>query len=59
MVFGGGVTLKPMQSPDSIKCFLRCANTYTMEAMMARPEFSIEQCIRYTEMIGKLACRSS
>ena len=33
------------------------ANISIMKAMMARPDFCVEQYLTYTEMVGELACR--
>ena len=60
VVLGGGVTLKINSKSKLAKvspAMWVVANTRIMKAMMARPGFSAEQYLSYTEMIGELACR--
>ena len=60
VALGGGVTLKINSKPKLEKVSLAMwvvANTRMMKAMMARPEFCVEQYLTYMEMIGELACR--
>ena len=59
-MLGGGETLKINSKPKLDKvspAMWVVANTGIMKAMVARPDFCVEQYLTYTEMIGELACR--
>ena len=60
MALGGGATLTINVKPklDKVSPAMRVlANTRIMKAMMVRSDFSAEQYLSYTEMIGELVCR--